>query len=275
MRDCPPARFEGGAGTLFACLQVQIFEAFDTGPDFAMIDMIRILFSRCRAAAPLLTACSVLALMGGTQEADAEIQLSFSLANHHAPRSDVTYNFGQGEGSQTETVGWDGENLKMPPNFGLRATWWFEDKPNWGIGIDNVHTKIAADPMPKDFKRLEFTDGINMITLTGNYRYLNETRWTPYGAAGVGITTPHVEATSSDGSSDMFAYQYGGPAVQMTFGVDFEINDRWSVFGEAKAAQYWFDVDLEGDGTLQSDVFGYVLAVGVTYSLKDGFRFGL
>ncbi|MDV7145375.1 hypothetical protein R3X27_22040 [Tropicimonas sp. TH_r6] len=240
-----------------------------------MTDLTRTISSRLRAAIPCLTACSVAALLGGTQSADAEIQLSFSLANHHASATDVTYDFGKGEGSNTETVGWDGENLKMPPNFGLRAVWWLEGKPNWGIGIDNVHTKIAANPMPKDFKTLEFTDGINMITLTGNYRHLNETRWTPYVMAGVGITTPHVEATSADGSSEMFQYQYGGPAVQATFGIDYEINDRWSVFGEGKLAQYWFDVDLEGDGTLQSDVFGYVFAVGVTYSLKDGFRFGL
>ncbi|SDJ35330.1 outer membrane protein [Aliiruegeria lutimaris] len=200
--------------------------------------------------------------------ARAEMVLSFYLGSNASPDSTVEYDFARGDGAQSTTVSWDGETFKFPPYFGLRAIWWFEDHPNWGVGIDNVHAKVAADPMPEEFTTLEFTDGVNMITGNVHYRFLNGTRFTPYVGAGVGITTPHVEATNTDGTSETFWYQFGGFSARALVGLEARINDRWSVFGELKTAMFWIDVDLQYDGWLETDIRSNQVAFGVNYTLS-------
>ncbi|WP_068114674.1 outer membrane beta-barrel protein [Tropicimonas marinistellae] len=199
--------------------------------------------------------------------AAAELVLSFYLGANASPDSTVEYDFKEGAGAQSTEVSWDGEALKMPPYFGVRATWWFDTRPNWGVAFDNVHAKIAADPMPEGFSALEFTDGVNMYTGNVQYRWLNDSRFTPYAGVGVGFTTPHVEVRTEGGSSDTFEYQFGGAAAQALVGVDYRINDRWSAFGEAKLAKFWLDVDLENDGWLETDVVSRQIAFGVNYTL--------
>ena len=84
--------------------------------------------------------------------------------------------------------------------------------------------------------------------MTGNlhYRYLNDSPFTPYAGVGIGFTTPHVEVTNTAGTSDTFRYQFGGPAAQVLAGLEHNINDQWSIFGELKFAKFWIDVDLDG-----------------------------
>lgn len=220
---------------------------------------------------PLLSRCSVAALAAAAgsflaNPASAELVLSFYLGSNHSPASTVDYDFDRGAGSQSTEVEWDGETYKMPPYFGLRAIWWLESNPNWGFGIDNVHAKIAADPMPDDFKELEFTDGVNMISANTHYRWLNESRWTPYAGVGIGITTPHVEVTDAAQTSETFWYQFGGASAQGLVGLDYRINDRWSVFTEFKLAKFWIDVDLQYGGELQTEVLSRQFAMGVSYT---------
>ncbi|RYH10397.1 outer membrane beta-barrel protein [Tropicimonas sp. IMCC6043] len=198
--------------------------------------------------------------------ASAELVLSFYLGANQSPDSTVDYNFNRGAGDQSTDVSWDGEAFKMPPYFGLRAIWWLEEHPNWGFGIDNVHAKVAADPMPDDFKVLEFTDGVNMISGNVQYRWLNESRFTPYAGLGLGITTPHVEVTNKAGDSETFWYQFGGASAQALLGLDYKINEHWSVFTELKLAKFWIDVDLQYGGELQSGILSKQVAVGVSYS---------
>ncbi|PRY26228.1 lipid A oxidase [Aliiruegeria haliotis] len=211
-------------------------------------------------------AISTLLLMPGV--ARAEMVLSFYLGANQSPESTVGYDFNRGAGAETADVSWDGEAYKMPPYFGVRAIWWLESHPNWGFGIDNVHAKIAADPMPDGFKVLEFTDGVNMISANAHYRWQNQSTFTPYAGVGVGITTPHVEVTNSDGTSETFWYQFGGGSAQALIGLEAAINDRWSVFAEAKLAKFWIDVDLQYGGRLETDVLSRQVAIGVNYTLQ-------
>ncbi len=83
---------------------------------------------------------------------------------------------------------------------------------------------------------------------------------------GIGFTTPHVEVTNTAGTSDTFRYQFGGPAAQILIGLEHEINDRWSVFGELKFAKFWIDVDLDGGGSLSTDIDSRQIAFGVNYT---------
>lgn len=152
------------------------------------------------------------------------------------------------------------------PYFGLRLTRWSEAHPNWGLAFDNVHAKIAASPMPDGFTTLEFTDGVNMMTGNLHYRFINQSSFTPYAGVGIGITTPHVEVTNTEGTSETFRYQFGGPAAQVLAGLEREINDRWSVFGELKFAKFWISVDLDGGGSLSTDILSRQIAFGINYT---------
>ncbi len=41
-----------------------------------------------------------------------------------------------------------------------------------------------------------------------------------------------------------FEYQYGGPAAQAQIGVDYELNEKWSLFTEYKINYVMLDVDM-------------------------------
>ncbi len=76
----------------------------------------------------------------------------------------------------------------MPPYYGARATWWLNsyELPNWGIGLDFNHNKVKADSRPANVDILEFTDGINYVTLNGFYRWQSDWAVTPYVGLGAG-----------------------------------------------------------------------------------------
>lgn len=197
-----------------------------------------------------------------TGSAKAERVFAFSSGANFSPNSTVNYDFNLGAGPQSTNVGWDGEPFVMPPYFGLRVTWWFDSHPAWGVAIDNAHSKVAASPMPDGFRVLEFTDGINIITANVHYRFQNDSRFTPYFGIGAGFTTPHVEVANTAGTSSTFEYQFGGPAFQVLIGVESEINDDWSVFGELKSAYVEIDADLDGGGWISTNIISNQVAVG-------------
>lgn len=201
-----------------------------------------------------------------TSTAQAELELSFYSGFNTSPHSVVDYDFNLGAGRQSTTVKWDGEALVMPPYFGLRATWWFDSYPAWGIALDNSHSKVAANPMPAGFEKLEFTDGINIYTVNLQYRFLNSTRFTPYVGAGVGFTTPHVEVQNAALTSKTFEYQFGGPAVLGLVGVTARINKNWSVFTEFKSAYVMIDADLKFGGSLSTNIISNQFILGVSYN---------
>ena len=197
--------------------------------------------------------------------AQAEWEISVYSGVNTSPHSVVDYNFNLGAGNQSTTVKWDGEAFVMPPYFGLRATWWLESYPGWGIAFDNSHSKVNASPMPAGFEKLEFTDGINIYTMNLQYRFKNTSRFTPYLGVGAGFTTPHVEVQNTAQTSTTFEYQFGGPAVLGLIGVSTEINENWSVFTEFKSAYVMIDADLQNGGSLSTNIVSNQFILGVSY----------
>lgn len=206
---------------------------------------------------PSLTIAATIALAAIAVPAAAEIEISLYGGFQSAPHSTVTHSL-----DGDDFVKWEGRSFEMPPYYGLRATWWRNDK--WGIGVELNHAKVYADdPASYGYDRLEFTDGHNIVTLNLWRRWQNDTRWTPYVGAGLGVAVPHVDVQPT-GEAHTFGYQLTGPAIQAVAGVSYELNERWSVFGEYKGTYSQNEADLDSGGTLSTDLITNAINLGVS-----------
>ncbi|QQA43046.1 outer membrane protein [Pelagovum pacificum] len=193
----------------------------------------------------------------------AETELAFHLGAQGAAPGDVRID-DPVAGRDTLGVDWEGRSASAPVYYGLRLTRWSEET---GWGVDFVHAKVYApadDRAAGGYDVLEFTDGLNLLTLNA-YR-----RWpdalgpaTPYLGGGIGIAVPHVEVTR--GGSVTEGYQVTGPAATLLAGLRLPVGDRWTVFGEYKAS--WSDnrADLSTGGTLEAEIVTHALNAGVAW----------
>lgn len=199
--------------------------------------------------------------------ATAEVELSFYGGAQSAPHSVVTVTDDPLIADEEFTAGWDGNSFVAPPHYGIRATWW--QGGDYGFGVELNHTKIYADDATlaaNGYDVLEFTDGLNIITVNGFRRWENAfAGLTPYVGGGLGVSVPHVEVTKN--GSDTFGYQLTGPAVAWIAGASYPISDQWSVFGEYKGTYSINTADLDTGGTLESNIITNAVNIGV------GFKF--
>ena len=220
-----------------------------------------------KAPLKIVTALAAIAAVGVSSQAFAESTISVYGGANFSPHSKVKTN-GAGPPATSNTVKWDGASFEMPPYWGVRATYWMEDMPEFGLALDFTHAKVKADPPPAGFSVLEFTDGINFLTANALYRKNMGNGFTPYGGIGLGLSIPHVEvAGAAVGGNTTNEYQVTGFAAQAFVGVDYAIDDSWSVFGELKSTYGQVDADLNGGGSLETDIISNQVIIGVTYSL--------
>lgn len=211
----------------------------------------------------LITATFV--TLGLATTAQAEMELSVYTGIQGAPHSGVSGTDPGGVGAFDVNAAWEGKSFSMPPYYGIRATWWQSE--SLGFGLEFNHAKVYADAATlaaTGFSRLEFTDGLNIITLNAFYRWQNDSKWTPYVGAGVGISVPHVDIESAGGKT--FEYQYTGPAAQLVAGVKYDLNDTWALFGEYKGTYSMNEAELASGGTLESNIVTNAINFGVSYS---------
>lgn len=202
----------------------------------------------------------------------AEAQLSFYTGWQTAPHSIVTGNDPAGAGAFDFRAGWEGRSFEAPPHYGIRATRWFNE--NWGVSVDFNHTKVYADGetlgaagSSGGFEVLEFTDGLNNLTVNAEYRWKNGSRrWTPFAGAGLGVAIPRVEVQTVAGAPLTHEYQLGGPSMMIHGGVEYELNDTWSVFGEYKFTYSQLNLDLNGGGSLETNILTNAINVGLSRS---------
>jgi len=199
--------------------------------------------------------------------AAAEFELSAYSGWQTSPHSDVSGNDPGGVGEFDFTAAWEGRSFDGPIHWGVRGTWW-RNGGNLGFGFDINHTKVYADDESLEesgFDRLEFTDGLNIVTANVMRRFPGEARrFTPYLGGGIGVAVPHVDVESSGGKT--FEYQLTGPAVAWMAGVSFELTQSWSVFGEYKGTYSQNDADLSNGGSLETDIITNALNVGVSFN---------
>lgn len=196
--------------------------------------------------------------------AAAQVELSFYGGVQSAPSSDISIR-DTVIGNDDFSLDWEGRSFEAPPYYGIRATHW--QSPTFGFGLDFAHNKVypTDESLPAGYDVLEFTDGLNTLTVNA-YR-----RWeqgigdlSPYVGGGIGVALPHVEVTN--GASETFGYQLTGPAATWIAGASMPINDRWSVFGEYKGTFSSNTADLDSGGTLEADIFTNAVNVGVSFN---------
>ena len=206
------------------------------------------------------------ALVGAVaMPASAEIELSFYTGWQTAPHSRVSGDY-PGGGSYNALIGWDGKSFEMPPYYGVRGTWW--RTATTGYALEFTHAKVYAPDAEKaalGFSDLEFTDGLNIITV--NYMRRWPEHWgkaTPYVGGGLGIAVPHVDVDHIASGSETYGFQFTGPAARLTAGVTYPINARFSVFGEYQFTYSNNSAELEGGGTLNTEIKTNALNVGLS-----------
>ena len=164
------------------------------------------------------------------------------------------------------TAGWKGNSFSMPPYYGLRVTKW---NMNRGWGLDFNHSKAYADAdtlLKSGFNRLQFTDGLNNLTLHQQRKLKsNAGNLIPYYGYGIGMIIPHVEVQSDINSPLTFEYQYGGPTVAINGGLKLPLKKNKFLFAEYKFTSSWLDVRLNGGGSLNTRIFTNALNVGLGF----------
>ena len=208
-----------------------------------------------------LSALTIIALPA---TAMAEVELSFYGGLQSALESDVAVSGDSVIPDRTDTLTWEGRSFDAPPYYGWRATYWAS--PEFGYGLDFAHNKVYPkdDVLPAGYSKLEFTDGLNTLTVNAYRRWENAIAGlTPYVGGGVGLSIPHAEVVS--GASETFGYQVTGPAATWIAGASYPISDQWSVFGEYKGNYTQNDADLDTGGSLSTDIITNAVNVGVSF----------
>jgi len=195
----------------------------------------------------------------------AEVELSFYTGAQNAPHSDVFFDGDSEIADGKIFIGWEGRSFEAPPYYGLRATVW--NSPTFGYGVEFTHNKIYPQEgeLPPEFQRLEFTDGLNTLTVNAYRRWQNGYGdFTPYIGGGVGLSIPHVEVITDTSRTE--GYQITGPAATWIAGASYPITDEWSVFGEYKGTYSINTGELDTGGTVETNVITNALNVGVSFS---------
>jgi lipid A oxidase len=201
----------------------------------------------------------------------AEVQISVygGLNSNFSSKGELN-----GPVTDDRNIDWEGKSFQMPPYWGAQLTYWFNRGASWGVAFDFTHAKayadinFTADPI---YDHLEFTDGNNLAMLNLMYRFepIMGGRVVPFVGIGGGVAIPHVEVTlkapPAPAVSRTFEYQLAGGAAQVLAGLEFKLDEAWSVFGEGKLSYSHLDTELENGGKFKTYLWSPQLAVGLSY----------
>lgn len=171
-------------------------------------------------------------------------------------------------------VPWDGLSFEAPVYWGVRGTYWTDATPDWGFAVDFTHAKVKAASLPPNVTRLEFTDGLNLLTFNAIRRWDNIGQgFDFYAGAGLGLSIPYVEVTTvnnhGSGAGETLNYRFGGPAIQMLAGTHFELVDNVHLFGEYKLSHNWLDASIHGGQRVKTKLLTHHAVVGVSYTFEN------
>lgn len=204
---------------------------------------------------------------GFAAPAAAEMEISIYGGSQSSPHSRVSGAYPGTGARYNALIGWEGKSFAPPPYYGARATWW--RRPDLGFGIELTHAKVYAPVSERSalgFNRMEFTDGHNLLTFNVTKRWNDKFGpVTPYAGAGIGLAIPHVDVTSANGHRT-YGYQVTGPALRLTAGAKYDLNDSWALFGEYQFTYSSNKARLPAGGSLNTDIITNAINLGVSFS---------
>ncbi len=198
---------------------------------------------------------------------------SFYGGINHPTHSSVNFkgasaSYGIADGSYS-TDGWKGDSFKSPIYYGLRLNYRPALDNNWSFAIDFNHSKVKPEKLPAGIRRLEFTDGLNTLTINAIYNLEDSFVFDnlfPYFGIGIGISYPHVEVTGTSSSSGItYDYQETGLAYQVMSGLVFPLYDSWEIFAEYRLTFTPIDATLVDGGNLKTDILNNQASLGLIY----------
>ncbi|MGI9383715.1 MAG: hypothetical protein ACR2PO_11220 [Methyloligellaceae bacterium] len=220
--------------------------------------------------------------------AESEIQAGLYLGGSISPPSDVRLKAPDGTDMTLKKVKWKAESLVPAIYYGVRGIDWNERFPRLGGMVDFTHAKATAirsqnveqagtregkavppkEPITKTFRKLEFTHGLNFITLNGVVRFSGWRRRTiPYLGLGLGFMIPHAEIWRAGRPRDrrVIEARVTGLAYQVFAGVEWKIfvSDRYSALTEYKLTYTTNDVTTRDDDQVTANIWVHGLNVGV------------
>lgn len=163
--------------------------------------------------------------------------------------------------------------------------------PRLGLMVDFTHAKATATrsqtvthtgkhkgvdvppsgPITDIFRKLEFTHGLNFLTLNGIYRATGlHRRIVPYAGLGIGFMVPHVNVrrAGQDKKDEFHEAQITGIAMQAFGGIEWRVfkSDRKSLFTEYKLTSTSNNVRLHDGGSVETKILVHQINFGGYYT---------
>jgi len=204
---------------------------------------------------------------------DVSLYGGFNKAAHSSVTfSNASISYGIEDGKYSVN-GWDGESFESPIYYGYRLSVNGLEDTDLEFAVDFNHSKVKAKNLPGNLERLEFTDGINTLTLLALYKIdslvVKNTELDPYVGVGIGIAYPHVDVEGAAGTEGKtYDYQRTGPAYQVMAGLRYYLAESWKTFAEYRITYTPMKADLDGGGQIKTDILNNQVSVGVIYSFQ-------
>ena len=204
---------------------------------------------------------------------DVSLYGGFNNAAHSSVTfSNASSSYGIDDGKYSVN-GWKGESFESPIYYGFRLSVNQLENSDLEFALDFNHSKVKAKKLPGNLRRLEFTDGINTLTLLAIHK-INPimtmgAELNPYIGAGIGIAYPHVDVEGATGTvGKTYDYQRTGPAYQVMAGLRYELAESWKTFAEYRITYTPMKADLDGGGQIETDILNNQVSVGLIYSFQ-------
>ena len=204
---------------------------------------------------------------------DVSLYGGFNKAAHSSVTfSNASISYGIEDGKYSVN-GWEGESFESPIYYGYRLSVNGLEDTDLEFAVDFNHSKVKAKNLPGNLERLEFTDGINTLTLLALYKIdslvVKNTELDPYVGVGIGIAYPHVDVEGAAGTEGKtYDYQRTGPAYQVMAGLRYYLAESWKTFAEYRITYTPMKADLDGGGQIKTDILNNQVSVGVIYSFQ-------
>lgn len=180
--------------------------------------------------------------------------------------SDVSGRDGDGNGFDFD-ADWEGRSGANPYYWGARYVYW--PGGDWGGYLDFTHSKLYADDDTRakaGYDTMEFTDGVNALTVGVQRRFAPVRGFVPYVGFGAGVVIPHVELRRDGEDDGTFGYEYGGLVAEVRAGASYRFAGNWNAFAEYEGNYIGLDVDTDDGGDFSTDVYTNAVNIGVSYS---------